>query len=194
VEGGSVTQAEFNEQLKIWLDCLSAIVGAVAWPIAATAIALIFKKQIADLLRKIRKLSWGDKQADFSGELDKVEKVALTTEPIIGDAQQPPPLPSERFQQLVVLSPAAAILDAWKLIELRLNELAKKLAVGENVPPRVMLLWLQKQKLITTQVSIILSELQKIRNEAAHSKDVSPTDAIRFEVLSRHVMRELEKL
>ncbi len=108
-----------------WLEWSSSIVGSLAWPVAAVIIACLFRSQIAGLLAKLRKFSFGDAEIHFAEVLDNVEaNFGQSREPDLRE-----PLKDDRFQQLVEISPSAAILDAWQPIEARLQELGTKLGV-----------------------------------------------------------------
>lgn len=165
-----------------WMEFISSLVGSLAWPVAAVVIALVFHKQIAGLLAKVKTLKWGEAAVELSDQLDKVEdkaRIVAAEEPIV---PQPLPLPDERFQALLAISPAAAILDAWAPVAKKVLALAraaygnetKYLTAGKAAEK------LAKDNMLKpTTVSMIL-DLQKIRNEAAHHRDVSATDALRF--------------
>ena len=182
-----------------WLQWSSSIVGSIAWPIAAVVIACIFRAQIAGLLAKIRKLSWGDKVVDFADTLDKIESVSQDVIPPDVGVDAPSPLPDMRFQQLLSISPSAAILDAWRPIELRLRDIASKYEAFAVSYPRALTTGhviekLYKGNIISSGVYETLRDLQRLRNAAAHEAEVTATDAIRFQAFADKVMRALEGL
>jgi hypothetical protein len=181
-----------------WLQWSSSIVSSLAWPVAAVVIACIFRSQIAGLLAKLRKLSWGDKVLDFADKLDRIETVSQTTTPADNEQEYPAPLPDMRFQQLLAISPSAAILDAWKPIELRLRDLSSHYDSGIGLQPRALttrrvMEQLYKSGAISSGVYEMLRDLQGLRNAAAHQDEVTSTDAIRFQAFADKVMRALEK-
>lgn len=89
------------EQGMGWLEFIASVVGSVAWPIAAVAIAVLFRKQIAALLNKIRTLTLGDAVVDFSEKLDKVETAAETAP----DLAEPAPLAPRPLHEVEELPP-----------------------------------------------------------------------------------------
>lgn len=178
------------------LDFTASIVASLAWPVAAVLIAAIFHKQIAGLLAKIRKLNWGDASVELADQLDKAEDKARVLE---AEAAIPPAVPEEqqapddRFDALLAISPSAAILDAWRPIERRLTELGK-IHFGNEAkysPPHMVAQKLAHTGVMVSSVVAMVNDLRKIRNDAAHSKEVSVTDALRFNQLALQVMSAL---
>lgn len=177
-----------------WLDFIASIVSSVAWPIAAVVIALAFRKQISGLLNKIRRLSWGDTSVELAEKLDKVETVSQSI-PIL-DHNPDPALPTDRFQRLLEISPAAAILDSWTNVEGLLRDIGNRRGYDSKLSslPSEVAHRLQKENLISDSVYEMVRDLRGIRNEAAHKRDVTPTDAYRFYELVERVTKALDKL
>lgn len=178
------------------LDFTASIVGSLAWPFAAVIIAAIFRKQIAGVLAKIRKLNWGDASVELADQLDKAEDKARALEaedtlpPAVPEAQQPP---DDRFNALLAISPSAAILDAWRPIERKLIDLGKA-HFGNDLkytPPHMVAQKLATNGHMMSSVVAMVSDLRRIKNDAAHSKEVSVTDALRFNQLALQVMSAL---
>jgi hypothetical protein len=165
-----------------WMDFVASLVGSLAWPLAAIIIALLFRMQIAGLLNKIRRLTWGDKALDFAGTLDKLETASRDVGPAEADATKPSHLPDERFQNLLRISPSAAILDAWRPVEQTLRQVGARKDYDPRIlqSPTQIMKKLTEEGAITTPVYEMLRDLQRLRNVAAHQREVHPTDALRF--------------
>ena len=177
-----------------WLEWTASIVGSIAWPVAAVIIAAFFRSQITNLLKKVRKLSWGDASVDFAEKLDEIESASRVAEAEATSAPKAPTtLPDERFTQLLQISPSAAVLDAWGAIETRLRTIATDLAPSASTyMPRQMILLLFKRGVIPSAMREILLELSSLRNAAAHQREVSVTDAIRFREFALRAAAELD--
>lgn len=175
------------------LEFAASAIGSLAWPVAAVIIAAIFHKQIASLFAKIRKLNWGDASVELSEQLDRVEDKSRE---ISGDPAVDLTLPDVRFQQLIAISPSAAILDSWGTIERLLYQLGNdmKLAPKEMRSPIVIADNLLHQKRITPAAFEMLRDLRGIRNAAAHQQEVTTTDALRFYELADKAIRALDKI
>ena len=178
------------------LEFASSVISAPAWPVAAVIIAAIFHKHIAALLSKIRKLNWGDASVELADKLDKVEDTARVIEaefavPVPAFPQNE--VPSERFERLLEISPSAAILDAWKPVEQRLTLLGKEY-YGNNTKyslPDKIAERLASDGHLKSSVVAMVADLRKIRNEAAHAREVNVTDALRFNQLALQTMHLL---
>jgi hypothetical protein len=58
------------------LDFIASMTGSLSWPLAAFAIALLFRTQIQSLISRINEIGFGDAKARFAKELDAAEKKA----------------------------------------------------------------------------------------------------------------------
>lgn len=206
-----------------WLEFVAAMTGSLAWPVAAVVIACVFRSQISGLLAKIRKLTWGDKSADFTDQLDQIEAATLTAEvptPITEQAQEVDEanehrnaveakdnwrsglaykLPDKRYQDLLTVSPEAAILDAWKPIEYKLRAIEKderlvsrkSKGVIFRKPTALLLRDFLADGIMSEATYNNLSAMLKLRNEAAHLDNVTAVDAIRFYDLTQQALRDL---
>lgn len=176
------------------LEFIASIIGSVAWPIAAVIIALAFRKQIAGLLNKIRRFSWGDTSVELAEQLDKVETASQSIP--VSDYNPGPPDPTDRFQSLLDISPSAAILDSWTAVERLLRDIGKQ----HNYDPGIATIPIQiarqlhRDKLISDSIFEMVRDLRGIRNAAAHERDVNPSDAYRFKELADKVTHALARL
>lgn len=175
------------------LEFTASAIGSLAWPVAAIIIGAIFHKQIADLLAKIRKVNWGDASVELSEQLDRVEDKSRE---VPGDPAVDLTLPDVRLQQLIAISPSAAILDSWGMVERLLYQLGddKSLSSKEMRNPLAIGHSLLRQKRITPAVFEMLRDLRGIRNAAAHHQDVTATDALRFYELADKAIRALNSI
>ena len=191
-------QGEAMLELKIamahdnmgWMEFVSSLVASLAWPTAAIVVALVFHKQIETLLAKVKTLKWGEAAVDFATKLDKAEDEAETLTDHVGER---PTLisvpPSERFQELLAISPNAAILDAWSQVDSQVRILGKYHGLTES-PFRPTRIWDELVKTHALPIGIVkmLHEMRSMRNSAAHGAETTPTDALRFQELSQRVL------
>jgi uncharacterized protein YutE (UPF0331/DUF86 family) len=178
------------------LQFIASLVSSLAWPVAAFGIAALFRSQIKALLNKLRTLSFGGAQADFTEKLDKLEVKAEVEPP---NEEQPPELVPEphnlttRFDRLLEISPAAAILESWNDVEEAAMQAAhfRGVTIDAQTLPRTPSI-LTKHGVIDSSTATMFSELRSLRNLAAHSnKEISVTDALRFQELASKVLRRL---
>lgn len=179
-----------TEGAMSWMDFVASLVESLAWPVAAFAIALVFRKQLLTLLENLEEFGWGEARAKFSKRIDKAEQVAesLPT-PLNAPALPASPTEEDRFEQLLAISPSAAVLDAWNPIEISLRKVAEKHGVPSSryVNPAGWVKELNKAGFLPMSVVTLVNELRKVRNVAAHSDEVTVSDALRFRELSGRV-------
>lgn len=101
----------------------------------------------------------------------------------------------ETFEDLLGISSSAAILEAWAPVERALHRLARDHGWTERksqrTPPAGLAEDLaNKGKLPITVVTMIV-ELQRIRGLAAHQREVTTQDAIRFKRLAEEALQNL---
>jgi hypothetical protein len=187
-----------DEEAMGWLSWSASVVHSLAWPVAAVVIAFIFRAQISGLLDKIRRLTWGDKVVDFAGELDQIEAAIRIDAPPRSEPSERsrPLLGDERFEALLAISPAAAILDAWVPTEMLIEELTEGLSPSGRRGRRSTsqhLDILVEAGVITQSVAALTRQLLALRNAAAHGGAVTAADAYRFRDLSDEMIDRLEE-
>lgn len=183
-----------------WLTFISSVVGSIAWPIAAFAIAFLFRSQLRTLLDRIRKLSVGDKSVDFGELLGEAEADVVTALPTAAPEPASLSLPDPRTAQLIALSPSAAVVDAWRAVEKDVRDRAHPLALNysKTATMRLPLAFRFAARLlldagrITSSTFALLLDLQGLRNAAAHGEEISPAEAIRFTTLAKQALFFLE--
>ncbi|MFY7836680.1 MAG: hypothetical protein ACOVQ0_10405 [Novosphingobium sp.] len=173
-----------------WFSWTLGLVGALAWPLAALVIALVFRRPLLALLARLDELNWGDKSARFARRLDRLESEAP---PAIAEPDGPGiALTGDhgRFIKLLDLSPNAAVLDSWSRVEEALQGLALSHAVASTDAARASRALEQRGVLPSHTVGMI-SEMRALRNGAAHNQDISVSDALRFRNLAKGVLNEI---
>lgn len=177
-----------------WLAWSAGLVGALAWPLAALVIALLFRRPLLALLTRLDELSWGDKSARFAQRLDRLELEAA-----------PGPIESEeldrgaalslsgdhgRFLKLLDLSPGAAVLDSWARVEDELQRLAHghQISTSDSADAGRALL---RRGVLPARTIDMIGEMRALRNAAAHNQPISASDALRFRNLAKGVLNEI---
>ena len=174
-----------------WFEFWASIIGSLAWPVSAAVIALMFRRQILSIFNRAQELGFGDWTLKLNRDLEGAEEVAKELPP------PPDPTPDEtrndreeRFAELVAISPNAAILEEWREIEFRLEEMGKRLGLDARERKRhgSIMGALRKNPLFPDSLLSLIDELRYIRNSAAHAKSVTKNDADRFRELADQVL------
>ncbi|GLY81852.1 hypothetical protein [Actinoallomurus iriomotensis] len=92
------------------LQFIDSLVGRLAWPIVALALGLVFRRPLSNLIGRLNKLRWGEKEAvlELAGATSEVEEA-------VKDAAKPlieghPENEEERLQSIERLVQEAASL------------------------------------------------------------------------------------
>jgi hypothetical protein len=150
------------------LSFIAAVTEALAWPLATLGIALLFRKQLVDLLRTIKKGKVGPAEFDFEREIKAIESVASG-------------LPSAASQPHAAIeataNPRGAILDAWIKLEdhaidyaLR-NDLVRPTARRN---PGGAVRGIINSGHLSDLNRQVLEQLKELRDLAAHDPDFNP--------------------
>jgi hypothetical protein len=151
------------------LTFIAAITKALAWPAAAVAIALLFRRQFRDLLSRIRKGKLWTAEFEFEREVaELVEAPSAPSSPSMVAAESVP---------LIANNPRAAILEAWLKLEDAVIRLGKKNGLTSDLfqNPAQYVAALEKSGAITSFDASSFLNMRTLRNQAAHNLDLSPS-------------------
>lgn len=152
------------------LAFIAAIVKALAWPVAAVVIAVIFRSQIGALLARIRKGKIGPAEFEFEQE---VQALAEQIPAQLQEQQVGTPTVS-----LATSNPRAAILEAWLGVEGALRLLALNrglLSPREQRNPVSLVRTIQSEGALQPEDVALFNDLRVLRNQATHDSGFSPS-------------------
>ena len=190
-------------------ELAASLAGSLGWPIAVALIAFLFRRQVAALLDRLHEVAHGDTKFTFKDDVQKiaekmeaVEAAAPRIAEGAGNAEgkstatahgeavrsRPSNIPSAKELlnaiNFVDVDPSDAVLRSWKLISDAVESLAIKHGLGVTKPYFGRTFdtakKLKEQGVFSTQVMVILSELRKKRNAAAHGQEVDADGALRY--------------
>jgi hypothetical protein len=153
-----------------------ALVSALAWPAAAVWISYLFRGEIRGLASRVSHLKYKDVEATFERELKTAEEKAESIQQKGKEGLPPPELVSklEQLQRIADVSPRAAIMEAWLLIENAAGQSGfVQGAARPRINPMLFVDWLIREgKLSSDSVELVVA-LRDLRNKAAHLPDFS---------------------
>jgi hypothetical protein len=169
-----------------WPQFISSIVSSLVWPGFLAWLLWMLKDELKKLLPALH-VKHKDWEASFRlGEAAKEAKKLPRIEP---EDQTPPPTPEEvgRFEQLLEISPTAAIVEMHAELEEAIARLWNASFRGSvklgtiNGAVRI----LRKNGAIDSHTSAIIHDLRTVGNTAAHTSGIELTkdDAIRYREL-----------
>jgi len=165
-----------------WLTFIAKVVKALAWPGAFLAVFLVLRKEIPGIVRSLRKLKFKDFELDF-GEAAKA--VASDVKDAVPSSQQDVQLVGEsrsaqlsRLAQIAEMSPRAAILEAWLLVEASAVDVIRKRtsnALTSLPGPMRLRDNLVRAELLSAKQLAIFEDLRTLRNQAVHAPEAQFT-------------------
>ncbi|MET9255014.1 hypothetical protein [Streptomyces sp. NPDC003717] len=160
------------------------------WPLVTFAVIYTFRDDVRDLVKRVRSLSAPGVDAEFSEEVVEVSaaaEAAIESSVAGGEtsAMQPQHEHGSNTSSLVAMayiSPAGAIMAAWRSVEMELLELDPDLK--GRVGPEHLIQSVAIRTGMPADVSLALFDLSRVRNEAAalHGSNPSPEAAADYVV------------
>jgi len=170
-----------------WLAFIAEMIKATAWPIAMIVVFLGLRRHLVDLLPSSERMQWKGLDLQFNR---RVQDVVVEAEGAL-----PPAIPfgkgweavltarsrEEQLMLMAVLSPRAAILNAWLGVESAATRAMARKGAGDGgipIPSHRMLheLFTSKQ-ILSEQQARVFEELRDLRNRAAHTSDLSLSES-----------------
>ena len=155
------------------MDALTFIVEitkALAWPLAAVVVALMFRQQLRALLARIRKGKVGFTEFEFEQEVKEL---------VDQTPQQPLSSPSidRPTIALATNSPRVAVVEAWLNLESAAFKLARKHDINQprTLSPTSLIRSLDKSGVVNNDEVALFNDLRVLRNQATHDLDFSPS-------------------
>lgn len=155
------------------MDYFVEIIKAIAWPASIIWLGYIFRKEVRLLLGRISSVKYGEVEASFSKELAEAEVNAKKlTMPNSEATQQSNFSQKEQLFRISEISPRAAVVEAWTLIETA--AVKKGLTSGATIPrtnPKMIVEYLYSSGKFSPESMNLIEQLRRIRNQASHMPD-----------------------
>jgi len=176
------------------VKAVTSMVAAFALPTALVVSVWLFKEKLGALLLLLR-IRHRDWEASFRWDKAEAEAKRLPNAPFDPEAQ-PTPEEKSRFEQMARVSPREAILEVGAQLEEAVRSYASATGFA-NYSRRYPLLirLLRTNRLIDSNTSALLDDLQNIGNAAAHNlSDPTEIEAMRYKKLADQLIRHFDGL
>ena len=155
-----------------WKQFTSEIVSSIAWPITVAGIAFLLKDRFYDLIPRLIKLKHKDTELEFSEAIERIEYSAsqsLADEPISEDMSAE----IERLNKIAVITPRAAITQAWYLVDRQfIDFIVSKIGIERRLKSKEGLKILIDNGLSRDKLSSFM-ELMRVREIVTSESKVS---------------------
>lgn len=149
-----------------WLVFFERTIGHIAWPAAIVTASVLFKRQIVQIMGRLRSIKHKETEVTFSEMLDEASAEASAI-PISVDK-------SSIDADLLSNYPHLAISEAWRKIE---NQIGTIVATEwPRLPEREFhglsaVRHFERLKLADPSLLRLIHDLRRLRNEAIHGED-----------------------
>ena len=176
--GAHGVRLEISLDHKDWLlgegmELVVNLIVGIAWPVAVVWIAYVFKGELKSLLRRVSQLKYKDLEAQFGAGLALAESEVSSLQAAPPAAPRPELLSKlESLRRISDVSPRAAILEAWVLVEDAAGR--SGFVQGASIPrinPHLYVEELVRLGKLPAGSDSLLDQMRKLRNQADHMPD-----------------------
>lgn len=157
-----------------WQAFVASLVQSLAWPAAVIVIVVFLRKPIRAALSHalLRRVKAGPIELEFD-QLQAEVREELARSPELAEAQVPGPAVSlgEELSRLAEIAPASAVMEAFRRIEFRLNEMLDSPGVSpaRTMTGRALARLARERGLISDETLAAIEGLSMLRNLVAHA-------------------------
>ncbi|WP_374564516.1 hypothetical protein [Nitrosomonas sp.] len=172
------------------LTFIAEVTKSLAWPIVTTVGLFLFRLELKRLLSRLRKGKIGDAELEFEKEVEVLTEKNL-------EGKQPPRL-TERENAIAAADPNGAVIKTWLEIEHSARKAFHKFGIAYTRTPHTPFLSclreLENGGVISFEESMLVRELQILRNRAVHEQGFFPSveSVQQYIELSKIVIAKLE--
>lgn len=159
------------------LTFIIEVLKQVTWPVAVILILLLFKKNIIELIKALRKIKYGKLEIEVEQIIENIDKqnikIEEREEKAILIQEENTEIEKERIKLFNILkeSPTATVLEGWRYIENELYRIGSKYAEERrNLPSWFLINLLKEKDIINSEITSMLQQLHIVRNEIAHPR------------------------
>lgn len=151
------------------LEFLASIINSLAWPMLVGFCVYILRVPAGKLIARISKFKYGELEAEFREVLDDIKPI----ESKVSERAQLEQRESISIdlEELADVSPRAAVMEAWILVEKATAEFCE----AHDLPPRISYQGLfrasKEKNLDIEHLQTAYQEMRLLRNKAAHASD-----------------------
>ena len=187
------------------LTFIAELAKAFAWPVCVVILAYLFRHSFQALLPTIKKLKYKEFEADFTKNLEQAEieaqKVSLPTsdeaQQVVVGLREPA---VDKYRRLADVSPRAAVIEAWRDVELALSAVATGYDYDDPQFDRYpnigyVISRLMDEGKLDESARHFLDQLRHLRNQAAHARDVdlNADEAFQFALLAMRIVARVKR-
>ncbi|MFH1068011.1 MAG: hypothetical protein V1794_00185 [Candidatus Glassbacteria bacterium] len=163
------------------MDYFIKILDVIIWPSTVIFFLLFFRREFSKIISRLSTLRYRDFEASFNTELKEAEQKAVKYLPERKEVERPETLKEkysseyEQLKRIADVSPRAAIIEAWRRIEVAAVEIAKSagIEIQKGNPVFNIVRELTKNQIFSEGAYSLYDKLRQLRNKAAHADEIA---------------------
>lgn len=177
------------------MENLIRLLDVIIWPAVVLFVVFMLRKPIKALLPFVENIKYKDFEVKFRKDLDQAKEEAQEA----GIELQTKIDEKTEIYKLIEVSPASAILESWKELEVSARKKVKELAPRDTKFRNLLhrpIAYLEYTGALIPSTARTVRDLQSLRNQAAHSTELKLTkeDAIEYISLSKGILKQIEAI
>lgn len=186
---------QFLKEILPSMENLIKLLDVIVWPSVVLFVVFMLRKPIKALLPSVENIKYKNFEVKFRKELNQVKEEAKEA----GIEIQTELCEKTEIYQLIEVSPASAILESWKELEVSARKKVEKLAPRDTKFRNLLqrpIAYLEYTGALVPSTARTVRDLQSLRNQAAHSTELKLTkeDAIEYVSLSKGILKQIEAI
>jgi len=179
-----------------WLEFISSIISAIAWPGAVIILVIILREPLKGLVPLLQRMKYKDFEMEFGRKLAEARVEAGVKEELPMVEMTPE---ESRIIELARISPRSAVTEAWRLVEIASIDAARAL-LGDDFKNKTFTFQairkLERDDRIDQGAFSLLRDLRGLRNDAVHSPEfaLSSEKAIEYMQMARQLIGYLRTI
>jgi len=151
----------------------------LAWPVTVVCCVYILRAPAGKLLERVTKLKYGELEAEFQERLKKIEQISDGDTKRIKQDQN---VTTISLEDLPEVSPRAAVLEAWIIVERATSVFCEAKGLPANLSHQGLFRLSKEKDLDIEAFQTAYQELRLLRNKAVHAtdSDITPTTAKQY--------------
>jgi hypothetical protein len=176
------------------VQALLTFIAALAWPVTVIVVVLVFRHEIAALLRsQVKRLKAGPFEMEWAPVMERLEVEVESAQPLA----QPPVAAGAgslavELADLARIAPAKAVMEAYSRVESRLKHIleTRSTTLTSASSPAAIAIILASTGVISREAAEAVKEIATLRNLVAHGQadQVTTEQAMRYLVIIDRVL------
>ena len=172
-------------------DFVASLVESLAWPVVVGYCVYILRSPAGKLLDRVSKLKYGELEAEFQERLNKIKPIQDgDTKRITQDEKN---ITLVTLEDLSEVSPRAAVLEAWIIVEKATSAFCEANGLPTNLSYQSLFRLAKEKDLDIEAFQAAYQELRFLRNKAVHASDsdITPATAKQYVSTANFIAAEL---